>query len=358
MIEERIAIVILTVGGKKLAFKISNSLEGVDLYFSYKLKESSDNRICGKEINYYNSSLKELTVSLFKEYSKIIYIMALGIVVRVIAPFLQDKRVDPAIVTIDETGLNVISTLAGHLGGANRLAEKIAEILDSKAVITTATDCQGKLAIDLLAKRINASIEPFENLKLANAAIVNNRLLNIFTDYKITFIQSDNIEIYPLSDLSTRNIQGGFPVVISNRQFSIDGNYLQLIPRNIIIGIGCRRGVTVSELGRAVDAAFNNLNIRKESIKKLATIDLKEDESGLIKYAFENSLEIDIIKREEIKKADLNISSSEFVEKMIGVPGVCEPAALLSSKMGKLILKKTKFSRVTIAVVEEVALDE
>lgn len=358
MLEERTAVVTLTVGGKELAFKISNSLEGVDLYFPYKLKKIRDNRICGKGLNYYNSSLKDLTANLFKRYNKIIYIMALGIVVRVIAPFLKDKRVDPAVVTIDETGRYVISTLAGHLGGANELTEKIAEILDSTAVITTATDCQGKPAIDLLSKRINASIEPFQNLKLANAAIVNNRPLNIFTDHKINSVHSDNIEFSPLSDLNTRTIQSGFPLIISNRQFSIDSNYLQLIPRNIIIGIGCRRGVTVSEITKAIDAALNILNIKRESIKKLATIDLKEDESGLIAYAVENSLEIDIIKREEIKKADLNISSSEFVEKVIGVPGVCEPAALLSSKTGKLILEKTKFSRVTIAVVEEVVLDE
>lgn len=345
--DERTAIVTLTRRGQDLALKIKGSLKEVNIYSPQKLMNQ------GEGICHYNTSLKELTVKLFKEYKNIIYIMALGIVVRVIAPCLKDKRVDPAIVTIDESAQHVISTLSGHLGGANALTDRIAKILKTKAVITTATDCQGKLAIDLLARKLNCTMEPFKNLKFANATIVNEQPLSIFTDYKIDLTKTANISIYPLAALGSKLVQTGFPVIISNSNIIIDQDYLQLIPSNIIIGIGCRRGVAAKEIKFAIDETLKSLNLKEKSIKKLATIDLKKDETGLIEYAAEKFLEIDFIKRYEIKNTNLKISRSEFVQKMIGVAGVCEPAALLSSKKGKLILAKTIYNRVTVAVVEE-----
>jgi cobalt-precorrin 5A hydrolase len=346
-VEKKIAIVTLTKGGQKLALQLKNILTNVDVYSPRKLK-------CKRhKVIYYYSSLKELTANLFKQYSNIIYIMSLGIVVRIIAPYLKNKRVDPAILTMDETAKNVISTLSGHLGGANQLTRKIARILNSNEVITTATDCQDKPAVDLLAKKMDCIIEPFQKLKLANSAIVNGRSLNIFTDYNINLSETDKISIYPLSLYNSENMPRGFPVVISNKKIYIANDYLQLIPQNIIIGIGCRRGISVNKIRLAVDKALKVLNIKKNSIKKLATIDLKKDELGLLKYAEEKSLKLDIIDRDKIKKADLKINRSEFVEKITGVPGVCEPAALLSSTQGKLIMPKTKYNKVTVAVVEE-----
>jgi len=304
-------------------------------------------------VDYYNSSLKNLTASLFEKYDSIIYIMALGIVVRVIAPFLANKKVDPAVITIDETAQNVISTLSGHLGGANMLTNRVAEILNSNPVITTATDCQDKIAIDILAKKLNCKIEPFSNLKLANSALVNNEPLNIFSDYNLTLLERENINFYRLSQLNLELIEENFSVIISNKKFNFDSEFLQLIPQNIIVGIGCRRGVEKGKIRQVVDKTFNKLGMSKKSIKNLATIDLKKDEKGLLNYAEEKSLKIDIIEREMIKKEDLNISHSDFVQKTVGVPGVCEPSALLSSTNGKLILSKTKYKEVTIAVVEE-----
>ena len=357
---EKIAVVTLTRGGQELALEIRKSIGQVDIYTPLKLKRQLDEiqktNIQEEKIHYkiyyYDSKLRELTASLFKDYQNIVYIAALGIVVRIIAPYLRSKRDDPAVVTIDETGRNVISTLSGHLGGANRLTERIAGILHSNPVITTATDCQGKPAIDMLAKKMGCAIEPFANLKLANGAIVNDRPLHIFTDYNLELRETDFFSIYPLSKISTEK-NTGFPVVISNKVIEIEGNYLQLIPRNIIIGIGCRRGISAVEINHAVEESLQVLELKENSIKKLATIDLKKDEMGLFEYAAEKSLEIDFIDREEINKADLGINNSDFVQKMVGVPGVCEPAALLSSRNGVLILEKMKFNKITIAIVEE-----
>ena len=131
---------------------------------------------------------------------------------------------------------------------------------------------------------------------------------------------------------------------------------MQLIPRNITIGIGCRRGVSFTKINKAITRALEITNLREASIKSLATIDLKVDEAGILTYLENKKLKIDIIARDQIRKEEANlkgISRSEFVEKTVGVPGVCEPAALISSNNGKLLLPKTKFNKVTIAVVEE-----
>ncbi|MFW6022822.1 MAG: cobalt-precorrin 5A hydrolase [Halanaerobiaceae bacterium] len=347
--KEKIAVITLSRRGQDLATKLEDLFNDLDIYCKDKYRLDS-NEVKG--IEYYNSSVKELTAILFKEYKNIIYIMALGIVVRVIAPYLKSKKEDPAVVTIDESGRNVISTLSGHLGGANQLTTEIADILKANSVITTATDCQGKPAIDMLAKEMNCIIEPFKNLKLANAAIVNDRPLSIFTDYTLDISESKYISVYPLSDFFSVS-QSGFPVIVSNKEIKINGDYLQLIPRNIVVGIGCRRGISAEEISSVVQGSLQSLNLSEKSIKKIATIDLKKDEIGLLEYAAQKSLEMEIIDREEINNTNLDISQSDFVQKMIGVPGVCEPAALLASDSGKLILPKTKCGRITIAVVEE-----
>jgi len=351
MKNKKTAVVALTKNGKDLGLKLKNSIKKSELFCLSKFKSNKENK---EEINYFDSSLSKLTADLFESYENIIYIMSLGIVVRIIAPYLENKKVDPAVITIDESGENVISTLSGHLGGANKLTKKVAKILKSNPIITTATDCQKKPAIDLLAQKMNCIIKPFSNLKFANAALVNNRELNIFSDYPLPLTEAENINIYSLTKLNDKFNEDAFPVVVSNKDYNFKRQYLQLIPVNIIVGVGCRRGVEQEKINRAVNMALHKLNLNKQSIKKLATIDLKADEEGLLSYSKENNIDLEIIEREQIQKSNLtNISHSEFVKKTVGVPGVCEPAALLSSDNGKLVLTKNKFDKVTIALVEE-----
>ena len=351
---KKTAVITLTKGGINLGQQLLKQYPDFKLYVPSKFRGCEDKP--GDRIYYYDTSLKELISRIFTNHHNLIFIMSLGIVVRIITPYLESKKKDPAVVTIDENGQNVISTLSGHLGGANSLTKELADFLDTNPVITTATDCQGKPAIDLLAKKMNCVIKPFSNLKLANSAIVNDNRLNIFTNYNIPLSETKNIKIHPLSQLGPELLETGFPVIISNKRYTIDREYLQLIPRNITIGIGCRRGVSFTKINKAITRALEITNLREASIKSLATIDLKVDEAGILTYLENKKLKIDIIARDQIRKEEANlkgISRSEFVEKTVGVPGVCEPAALISSNNGKLLLPKTKFNKVTIAVVEE-----
>ncbi|MGM0369482.1 MAG: cobalt-precorrin 5A hydrolase [Bacillota bacterium] len=338
-----LAVIALTSSGEELALKLEKKLTDVDLYVAAKLNSNA-------EVNEFDSSLQELVAELFLQYDGLIFIMSLGIVVRVLAPYIEDKRDDPAVVTIDETGANVISTLSGHLGGANQLTAKIAKQIEAYPVITTATDCQGKLAFDLLAQQLNCEIIPFDNLKLANAALVNEQRVNIFSDLELELDLAENVALFSLDDLGSKK---GFPVIISNQIIEISGAYLQLVPQNIILGVGCRKGVSVKQVETAINLALQKLGLAKASVKSIATIDLKKDESGLKEAAGKLGVELEIVAREEIKKVDFDYTTSEFVKEQIGVGGVCEPTALLSAEEGELLLDKTSKNGVTVAVVKE-----
>jgi cobalt-precorrin 5A hydrolase len=165
----KLAVIALTKGGAKLGQRIALAYpEQVDLYLSPL-----------------NQPLKQLTERLFPQYQGIVFIMALGIVVRTIAPFLQDKRKDPAVVCLDEAGSFVISVASGHLGGANKLTIQLAELLSAAPVITTATDVQGKIAFDVLAVEQDLLIEPFENLRLLNSALVNGEKIGLISQSQL-----------------------------------------------------------------------------------------------------------------------------------------------------------------------------
>ncbi|MFW6377921.1 MAG: cobalt-precorrin 5A hydrolase, partial [Bacillota bacterium] len=235
---KNLAVITLTKGGIQIGSLLKNRLKDLDLYIPEKFNN-------GKiDCNYYGS-LKKLIADKFKEYDALVFVMALGIVIRLTKDYLVDKRTDPAIITIDEQGKNVISTVSGHLGGANQLSQELANILVSNPVITTGTDSQGKLAVDLLASNLNASIEPFKLLTKANAALVNNRKLNVYTDYNLKIPTWEQADFYPLESLSYSDSKFGFDLIISNQKHTLKDDQLQLIPENVVVGIGTRKGISL-----------------------------------------------------------------------------------------------------------------
>ncbi|MCK8825524.1 cobalt-precorrin 5A hydrolase [Fuchsiella alkaliacetigena] len=352
----KLAAIAITKEGARLAGEIAEYLDSsLEVYLPQKLA----NELKGREgVTFYSGSLRGLIKEIFNSYEGLIFIMALGIVVRMVAELLEDKRYDPAVVTINETNDFVISTLSGHLGGANELTQHLAGLLGAQPVITTATDSQGKLAIDMLAKELDCLIEPFANLKLINGALVNGETINIYSEYELELEAEDDFNLYPVSSLAEATAPA---VIISNQSFSLPSNladqaYLCLRPRNLVIGIGCRKGISKERIAEAVELALERVGADLEQVKCLATVDLKAQEVGLVTYAQEQDLELKIISREEIKNTDLEYSTSEFVKKAIGVGGVCEPVALLSGEQMELLLKKTKVQGVTVAVAQEKSL--
>lgn len=343
---KKIAVFALTPAAEKIALKLKEKNNKLDLYFSERLKN---------EEYFKFKSLSKKTAAIFNSYDCLIFIMALGIVVRIIAPLIKSKKTDPAVITIDDKANNVISTLSGHLGGANQLCREIAEILNSNPVITTATNLSNKLAVDLLAERLNCSIKPFARLKKANSALLFGEELHIFSDYEIGLSEKEKVKIYSLNQLSSQQSKDVFEIIISNKNYKLKQNQLQLIPQNIVLGIGCRKNTSFLDLKKALNQFLADFNLAKESIKKLATIDLKKEETGILRLAAENDWPLEIIEREQIKLVEkqLDIKKSDFVKKITGVYAAAAPAAVLASDSANLIIDKKKYPGITLAAVEE-----
>lgn len=285
----------------------------------------------------------------WRSTKKIVCIMATGIVVRAAAPLIKDKRIDPAVVVLDEKGKFAISLLSGHLGGANALAKEIADYLGAEAVITTASDVQGKLALDVWAIGKNLHIENFEKLKKLSARIVNGERIRLKTDETLSARELPD-EFIPVNSIEEAD------VIITHRL--IKSNALFLRPKNLIAGVGCNRGTSKEEFEKTIKEIFKEEGLSYHSIRSLATIDLKSDEEGLLEFADKSGLEIDFFPGDELNEAAsaCNVEKSEAVEAATGAVAVAEPAALLCAQRRSdncaILVPKRKRGNVTLAIAK------
>lgn len=265
----RIAIVSLTKEGLKTAQRIGAGFRPPpSMYVFKKIGEETDSIPEDKPLPHiipFPEPLQQLVSRIFKQFDGLIFIMAIGIVVRVIAPHIQDKHTDPAIVVVDDVGRFVISLLSGHEGGANLLAHKVAAIMHTEAVITTGTEAQ----------------------------------------------------------------------------------------KDIIIGIGCKKGVNSEAVKQSIMNALQRVNLTIERVRLLSTIEIKSEEPGLLQAAEELGIPLRIVSCQEIRTCAKEYSKSKFVKEKIGVGGVCEPSALIAGRKTQLILKKQKYPGVTVAIAQE-----
>jgi cobalt-precorrin 5A hydrolase len=345
-----LAIIAVTDRGAKLA-------QTIKIYFSADVFVKSGRNPIG-EINEY-FSLRDLINNIFQKYDAFIFIMATGIVVRVIAPLIVHKSVDPAILVMNESGKHVISLLSGHIGGANELACLVAEKIHAEPIITTATDVNEKIAADIIATKLNLMIYPFESLKYINAEIAKGELVEIYLDLSIKNInfykeklQRLNLS-FKLSDLNKeKQIYDHLAIIITSQDLDITPRQLLLKPRSVSIGIGCRRNTSKDDILQAIYEACSIADVSSDTIINMASTIVKSDEVGLLMAA--QALEVPILFYENSQLQEVidkyNVSVSNFVNEQIGVGNICEAAALLISQSKKIVLHKTKFNKVTVAI--------
>lgn len=353
----KIAVVAVTKRGAAMAERVHavlSDLPGsqVDLWIPAKFALSHPHALP------YDTPPAVLCGRLFKEYKGLVMVMALGIVVRLLAPYIDDKRKDPAVAVVDEKGRFAISTLSGHLGGANDLVSYLQEKLGCTAVITTATDTHGLPAVDILARDYNLAAEPFEMVRAVNAAIVNGEPVYFYSEVELKGDLPSRFNIKPLEKYSPSKQAGAIDALITNRIIAESlEKTLFLRPRNLIVGLGCRSGVGVSDVKQAVIEALSLAGRSLHSVKLLATVDIRANEEGIIRAAEEMRLPLTFFSLDELaaifRLRDKELSFSQYVFNKIGVGGVCEPAALLAAQSAKLIFPKRAFKGVTVAVAEE-----
>ncbi|MDR3565051.1 MAG: cobalt-precorrin 5A hydrolase [Negativicutes bacterium] len=349
----RLAVISVTINGALLADKLAQTLDAhIDLF-------AKAGRCQGGSAQSYDS-LSRLIASIYHVYDGLVFIMATGIVVRVIAPHIRDKRFDPAVVVMDEIGENAISLLSGHIGGANELAKNIGRAIGARPVITTATDVLNKPAADILAIKLSLEIEPFEQLKSVNAAIANHEKVSFFIDKTLAnhehyFQQAEDmgVELLEMERLAQVD-EYDAAVVITDKDLYMVKPHVFLRPGTLAIGLGCRKGTTSAEIYTALDDACRKIGRSKRSIAVIGTTVAKEEEIGLLAVVQQMMMPMEVFTNEQLQDCidKFKLETSDFVKEQIGVGNICEPAALLGGQAEEFLLRKTVYKKVTIAIAE------
>ena len=355
--EKEIAIVAITRKGVELGRRLRLLFPSSHLYLPEKF--ASERKM---DEHSFRPPAKEVVKRVFSRYQYLVLIMAVGIAVRLVASELRDKHKDPGVVVLDDTGTFAVSLLSGHLGGANELTGKIASLIGAQPVITTASEVTKTISVDLLGKELGWELEDNCNVIGVSTALVNGEPVGIYQDagesnwWPETRPLPDNVRIFTsIEALSESNCQAA--LIITDR--IIDKEYQALLPtptviyrpKSLVVGIGCNRGTTCSEIDKAVTRVFQEHRLSAKSISNVATIDLKKNEAGLLEFARKYSLPIEDFDKETLSKVDFPSNPSATALKYVGAPAVCESAAILSSGSASLIVPKESCNRtVTIAV--------
>ena len=298
--------------------------------------------------------------SRWNDFDAFIFIGAMGICVRTIAPYINDKHTDPAVICIDSLGKQVISVLSGHVGGANELTNLIANILTATPVITTQSDLSGWWPLDTIGERFN-----WQTLHATNPAIfafVNQKptalLLDIHdegTNYLERTLPPHVTIVNDISDVSSDKFE--LAIIVSYKHYeSIKGVImLQYVPKVLTVGIGlAHHAQPVEDILNDINQLMVTSELEASAIKKYATIDLKADEP-VVKYLQAKDTEVVFYTADELSKVDVP-TPSETVAAHVGTPSVCEAAAILGSNNGKLIIQKVKGQNWTAAFAIDYAL--
>lgn len=292
-------------------------------------------------------SLPDHVAKTFGRFHGHVFVTAAGIAVRCIAPHLRGKDRDPAVVCMDQEGRHAVSLLSGHLGGANDLAVRCAGVTGGAPVITTATDSAGLPSVDVLAAARNMAIGNMERVKVVNGALLDGRTVQVFDPDDRLGAAGE-----PWADLigDAGDWRTGEPGVwVSVRDDCPDGDALWLYPRELMLGVGCRRGVGADEIYAHLREVFDAAGLSMDAIGGLASVEDKRDEPGLLAVADELGVTPVFYPKDKLDAVDAPNPSGTVLRRM-GVGSVSEASAMLLADGGELIVEKTKTRTVTLAV--------
>jgi len=348
-----LAVITVTKQGIALGERILAAEPEAVLYVpaKYGLEPSARIRV-------FPGQLAPLLAEIYPSYEGFVFLMATGIVVRMIADYIKDKRSDPAVVVMDITARFAISLVSGHLGGANALARRLAEITGATPVVTTGTDVNETIAPDVIAMEIGGEVEDFEAMKKVSAALVDGDTTGVvdLTGVNAPSLAGSlksNVKILPSLD-ALRESRVTAAIVITNRLLEMRdfGRAVVILrPKNLVVGVGCNRGTSAEEITSAIEAVLREHALSIKSLKGLASVDAKRDETGLLDAATRLGLTLTFCEKATLNAVPDVPNPSEAPMKFVGVQGVAEPAALHVSG-GRLIVEKVKSGNVTVAVAE------
>ena len=265
----------------------------------------------------------------FRSGDALVFIGAAGIAVRKTAPYIRSKDEDPAVVVIDEKGRFVIPILSGHIGGANDLARDLAAITGGEAVITTGTDVNGLFAVDVWAAANNCSIPDIKKIKDISGAILRRDAVGFDPgEFSITGDVPRELTVKDRGEQTcgSDRPENGICVSLSGDRAEY-ANTLNLVPRIITLGAGCRRGTGSEAFEAFILKGLDDAHISVRAVKAVATVELKKDEKCLNDFCRKYSIELRTYTADELMAAEGDFHHSDFVEKTTGADNICERAA-------------------------------
>lgn len=383
----KLAIISFTENGIKLSQTVAKRLSRrkVTLYTKCSRYTAED-----LKVQRVKESLQVWTAQRMAEGDALLFIGACGIAVRAIAPNLTDKLHDVPVLVMDEEGQYVIPILSGHVGGANELARELADLIDARPVITTATDVQKKFAVDLFAKRNHLEIMNKDGIAKVSAKALAGEQLTIAIRAKNIecyhpkfcevceedFTEAENQLLREASmhkqDQEVCGVEPPLRLVpyVKNQQIDIvvsempdnKNALIWLRPKRYVVGMGCRKNKASEELLAFYQETLEQAMVEPGEVYALASIDKKKDEPGLLAISERMRIPFFTYTAEELNRVGECVHSSEFVKAQVGVDNVCERAAFAGCGVsGWLIYEKHAFDGMTIAIAERnwsVILDE
>ena len=329
-----IAVISVTNKGKILSSELKAFLSAEHEVQRYCFRRYTDDSAVSFD------SVYDLVSEIFSRYDAIIFICACGIAVRAAAQHIVSKISDPAVVVTDEGGKFVISLLSGHLGGANALTSLISAHIGAVPVITTATDTGGKFSPDSFAKANDLIITDMEKAKKIAAAVLNGRKIGFSCEYPFK---------NPPPEITENMCDTGI-YIGTNPDFKPFPLTLHLIPRNISIGIGCKKNTPFSAIYSLFLKIMRENSILPERVCAVSSVNIKENEVGILEFCRKIDVNPTFYTPERLAEVDGDFSVSEFVRKITGVDNVCERSAVCGG--GRLIIAKCAADGVTLAAAE------
>lgn len=344
------AIYVITKHGLKIAEKLMASLPHAHLYVSKKFIHLAPEGSFEMGL-----PMGPTLIKTFKEYDCHIHIISVGAVVRMIAPLMENKKVDPAIICIDDRANFSICVLSGHVGRGNFYTAEVSKILNNTPVITTASDVGGTLTVDILGRKLGWELEDIDrNVTRGCAAVVN--------ETKVLFVQeAGEPQFWPLEkELPkgveyTTSLENVDPknyeiLLISSDRSDVSKthpghweNGIIYHPKTLILGIGCDKNTPFEVVEKGVLDLLESRKLSLKSVKALATIDVKKDEPALLELAKKYNWKLHTYTAEILDKVEGIENPSEVVKKYVGTRSVGEAACLLRADTKKLLMPKTKF---------------
>ncbi len=297
----------------------------------------------------------------------IVFVGAVPIAVRLIAPCIDSKLTDSPVLVVDERGEYVIPLLSNHLGGANELAKQLAEITCGQVVITTSTDVNSAFAVDVFARKNGLRVGNKDGIKKVSSKVLKAGRIKIAIDSKVQYKLEDVPESIDIVEACKKQSEGALrpdAVIIDIREVGKNevtvkpenSEVLQLIFKPYVLGIGCKKGTSFERLNEFVTQELKAHKIDIDMVSGMASIDLKAKEQGLLYFSAKHRIPFFTYTADELSKVEGEFSDSDFVKSITGVSNVCERAATkLAGEGGQLLVNKVARDGMTLAVCQREA---